>query len=78
MGSSPDSNEESIEELQRALIQLRGELDSERWQRTVLEKRVKSMEAQVYPDKLSDVSNAYVQTDINKLVSFYFLYILKI
>ncbi|ESO90620.1 hypothetical protein LOTGIDRAFT_65706, partial [Lottia gigantea] len=40
MGSSPDSNEDSIEDMKSVLMELRGQLDSERWCRAVLEKRV--------------------------------------
>ncbi|KAK6172956.1 hypothetical protein SNE40_016507 [Patella caerulea] len=67
MGSSPDSSEDGIEELQRAMVELRSQLDKERWLRMVLEKRFGS---QLYTDKLSDVSNAYVQTDLNKMTDY--------
>ncbi|XP_046542506.1 transcription factor AP-4-like isoform X1 [Haliotis rubra] len=65
LGSSIDSSsEESNEDLQREIIELRRQLDRERWLRMMYEERLRSVESQIYPDRIRHIA-AHVQASIH-------------
>ncbi|XP_002738783.1 transcription factor AP-4-like [Saccoglossus kowalevskii] len=53
---SPEVEDLSMEELQKEMVELRQQLDRERRLRMLLEERNRSLEAQLYPEKLREIA----------------------
>ena len=60
-----DGNDDAAEELQREMIELRRQLDQERWLRMMLEERTRVLETQLYPEHLRHLA-AHVQAQMHK------------